>query len=60
MVTSNDKWFNEIDGEQAFPFLGKTREGGMRTAFHEFGTRIRDVGEVRARAAGSRSPRPGA
>jgi len=19
MVTSNDKWFNEIDGEQAFP-----------------------------------------
>ena len=29
MVTSNDKWFNEIDGEQAFPFLGKTRESGM-------------------------------
>ena len=39
MVTSNDKWFNEIDGEQAFPSLGQTHESGTppRTAFHGIG-----------------------
>jgi hypothetical protein len=30
MVTSDSKWFNEMDGEQAFPSLGRDDDRGIR------------------------------
>jgi len=31
MVMTNDKWFNEMDGEQAFPSLAVTTEQSERS-----------------------------